>query len=588
MGGEAETHYPESPQEWLRAARRVSWLSAETRWFSTTENGPTQPTELKDIQAARDRRRAMGVSDDVITLAAVVHAGSLLDQRRALARLTQLAKQSAGRVSGVDVTLERVDPELERDVLTFLAARGGGRGRDAKTLLMEVEIHLATVEEALRAVVRGERTGAPVDALEPHARAQLMIHLRGASDFVIGYLLDHLAGELRSSDSRSAVAHLSALRAAADPRTLGPLTEALLESPYSEVRADAARAIARIDDARVAPVLHVALQTASEMGERLALIEALGLQGAARDSDFVREVLREYNRAPDQAAQLGSDPGMARHLIAALDAIFDSEQVETAVRHASHPLGEVRRAAIRAIGRAGDDTALAWLDRIEADGVPAGLHSELDMARRAVLARVELRGEASDVLLDQERRAAREKALERKFSRGLDVPPTKRHRALAWVLMVRARLASWFVQREAATEACERAHQADPGWFFPGWFQGRLWHQAGDLPRAVTGYRRCLPVAPRRLLSRSRWLTPIAQVFVTRAEQLIHQGHHTRARRLLDELWPYDLSRTASPVRLAVRRLRQQLAVLDESNQSLGPPSSSDPPQLESREESEP
>src|SRR5690606_1786963 len=140
---------------------------------------------------------------------------------------------------------------------------------------------------------------------------------------------------------------------------------------------------------------------------------------------------------------------------------------------------------------------------------------------------------------------ARQRALTRKFSRGLDVPPTKRHRFLAWVLMIRAYLAAFLGARDAANELCERANQADPGWYVPPWYQGRLWHRAGDLARAVAGYRRALPMAPPARLHSARWISPIVQCFVLRAEALSREGHGGRAQRLLDQLWPHDLSRAA-------------------------------------------
>src|SRR5690606_1136019 len=124
-----------------------------------------------------------------------------------------------------------------------------------------------------------------------------------------------------------------------------------------------------------------------------------------------------------------------------------------------------------------------------------------------------------------------------------DVTPTKRHRALAWVLVARALVARVFHGRETASELSHWAHQADPGWYFPPLLQGRIWHAAGDLARAVAGYRRSLGTAPRRLFHRASWITPIVSAFVAHAEHLLRAGHTVRAQRLLDELWPYDLSR---------------------------------------------
>ena len=109
----------------------------------------------------------------------------------------------------------------------------------------------------------------------------------------------------------------------------------------------------------------------------------------------------------------------------------------------------------------------------------AVMHVPLETARAALLSRIELRGEKAEVLLDAHRRRKRERALARRFSRGLDVTPTKRHRALAWVLVARALVARVFHGRETASELSHWAHQADPGWYFPPLLQGRIWHAAG-------------------------------------------------------------------------------------------------------------
>lgn len=559
------------PQDWLARARRHDWKGP----LGATR--PPQPPAVtgaprshgealtSGLAAARARRLALRSSDDVSTLHAVVRGGTLLEQRAALARLTVLARSSVA--PPIDIHDLQFDPELERDLLLWLAEGTGAAGREARAMLAQVQGLLERVERQVRQVVDGLAAGDPIGGLEPQEQAQLLLHLRSASSFLVGYSIDGLLDALERDDVREISRRLVAWRAAADPRLLPTLGSVLLDNPDSAVRAEAARALARIDDPRVAPTLQLAYQTASAREERIALIEAFGLQGEPRDSKFLRESLEAYQRESAlRPADAGSPPSSRPRdhghlgLVGALDALFDVELVEAAVRLATHPQAEVQRAAIRAIGRVGEDNALAWLDRIH-DDVPAGLHSELAAAESSILGRAELRGEKPEFLLEEGRRAARERALVRKFSRGLDVPPTKRHRVLAWVLITRALMARWLGGREAASELCDRAHQADPSWYLPPWSQGRLWWRVGDLPRAVVGYRRALTLAPRRLLRHTRWITPIVQCFVLRAETLMGQGHGVRAQRLLDELWPHDLSRAASPVRLALRRCRQNLAL---------------------------
>lgn len=585
-----------TPQEWLDRARKTEWLRLEGRTpHAARETRPREPQhegrprdgrrdEPREriprsrrgsalpqapgsamLAAARSRRLALATSTDVSTLKAIVRSGTLLEQRAALARLTELAR--SGTSAAVDTEAAQFDPELERDVLFWQVEGSGATAREARATLTQVEALLARLEERIRSVVEGREVNDPLESSSPDKQAQLHLHLRTASAFTVGYMIDALLETLDRGDVRDATRRLVALRAAADPRLLPTLSGLLLDSPDSALRAEAARVLARIDDARVAPVLNLAYQTASAREERIALIEALGMQGEARDSQFLREALESYLREtaaePSEATGAPSSRTRAQShagLLAALDAVFDPELAEAALRLVTHPHAEVQRAAVRAIGRVGDDAALAWLDRLHGE-VPPGLRGELDAAEACILGRAELRGERPELLLDRKRRAARERALARKFSRGLDVPPTKRHRFVAWILLLRASLAALFGARETASELCERAYQADPGWYLPPWLQGRIWWRAGDLTRAIVGYRRALPVAPQSRILRRRWITPIVQCFVLRAEALLQEGHTMRAQRLLDELWPHDLSRAASPVRLALRRCRQSLAL---------------------------
>lgn len=577
--GRPEDGPPITPQEWIERARRRTWLE--------TQGAPSQPAEptprrialevpAPGLAAARQRRRALRHSDDLSTLLATLRGGTLLEQRAALARLTELARrEGAANTHSGGLQLE---PELERDLLLWLAEGSGAPAREARAMLAEVDLLLTRLEQQVRGVVDGLDSLDPVSSLEPQEQAQLFLHLRSASPFVVGYLIDGAMEAFERGERREIARRLVSWRAAADPRLLPTLGSVLLDNPDSAVRAEAARALARIDDPRVAPLLQLAYQTASARDERIALIEAFGMQGEVRDSAFLRESLEAYLREAETPGTEPGPPSSSRGrdqghlgLVATLDALFDPELVETAVRLVGHPHAEVQRAAIRAVGRIGEGSALAWLDRVQ-ETVPDGLHGELATAEASILGRAELRGETPEVLLEQKRRAARERALARKFARGLDVPPTKRHRFLAWLLLGRAWIAAWIGARETASDLCDRAYQADPSWHVPPWFQGRLWRRAGDLPRAIAGYRRALPLTPRGLLRRARWITPIVQSFVLRAESLLHEGHGVRAQRLLDELWPHDLSSAAPAARLALRRCRQHLALSPASEQALVTP----------------
>ncbi len=481
------------------------------------------------------------------SLAATARGGAILERRAALERLTELAADDPTLLDEVDLTPVSHEPQLELDLLRLSAKRRGAPGREARAELARVDLLLDGFETAVRQVIEGVRGGDPLAELDARERARLMLHARRLDDFSIGFVIDSISSAVTGGSPADAVDRLTAVRPMADARLLLVLTSALLDDPRSEVRAEAARCIARIDDRRVVPLLLNANTRASDLGERIALAEALGIWGDFRGSESILEGLADQDHGTR---------------IAALDALYDPALAERAVARATGDDLDEQRAAIRALGRAGDERALGWLDRLESDedDLPPALAVELAMARQAVLARAEMRGDAPQELLERARRGARQRT--RALERSPGAPPTKRHRILAWLLMLRALLLSAIGLREAASALCDRALGADPRWFRPGLYQGKLWESAGDLARAVAGYRRALAIAPAHLSARPADMTRIAAAYLGRAEALYNAGRIEIARAMLDELSVLDLSSVPPHIRHALRRRRRRLLLM--------------------------
>lgn len=504
------------------------------------------------------RRRALADSDDVASLAATARGGAILERRAALERLAELAEHDAALLDDIDLRPVSHLPQLELDLLRLSARLRGAAGREARAELARVDQLLKGFEAAVRQVVEGVRGGHPLAELDPHERARLMLHARRLDDFSIGFIIDSISAAVTEGDTAEAVDSLAAARPMADARVLMVLAGALLDDPRSEVRAEAARCIARVDDRRVVPLLVMANARASDLGERVALAEALGIWGDFRGSDAILEGL--------------ADPGRGTR-IAALDALYDPALVERAVARANQEDFDERRAAIRALGRAGDERALGWLDRLEGERkaeLPPALGVELSVAREAVLARAEMRGDAPHELLERARRGAQ--TMTRALERSPGATPTKRHRVLAWSLMLRAILLSVLHMRESASALCDRALSADPRWYRPGLYQGRLWERAGDLARAVAGYRRALAIAPAELSTRHADMTRIATAYLNRAEALHDAGRIEVARAVLDELSVLDLSCVPPHIRHALRRRRRRLLLMPSLPSASGGP----------------
>lgn len=488
------------------------------------------------IVAARVRRQALAASSDVSTLWATARGGTLLERRAALQRLAALD------CDDIDLDSLELEAELERD-RQLAGARSAGR----ETRAAEATIERFAVE-AMR-TLDGVRGGDPFLDLDPHERARLMLHLRAAPDRVVAFVCDRLQQLLDGGNTMDACDRLAALRPAADRRTLPVLAAALLDDPRSEVRAEAARAVARIDDRRVPLLLSAASARASDVGERLALAEALGIWGDMRGSDIVRECL--------------ADPREGLRIFA-LEALYDPSLAELAMASARSESPDEQRAALRAVGRAGDERALPWLDELLDSKAVA---RDARAAQSAILARIEMRGEVADELAERTRRAAPKVTA---LTRELGAPPTKRHRFAAWLLMLRAVLARLVGLRETASSLCERALAADPGWYRPALYQGRLWLSSGDRSRAVAAFRRALGIAPETLATNADVMTAITTTYLARTDELLRAERVEAARALVDELMFLDLSSVPAHVRHAARRRRRRMAIasLPEESQS--------------------
>ncbi len=535
-----------APQEWLDAASELLTPTLG-RAIRREDAKPADPSQslLGAIVAARIRRHALASSKDVASLAATTRGGSLLDRRAALIRLVALAEGDEKILDKVSFEGIHHEPELGADLLRVQAKRRGAPGRETRATLGQVKQHLRRFEELVTESVEGATTVDALNSLDPRDRARLMLHHRDLSDLAAAFVADRIESSVKTGNVLDACDLITALRPAADPRMLPLLAAALLDDPRSEVRAEAARSIARIDDRRVVPLLYDAYSRASDLGERLALAEALALWGDFRGSEAVTSGL--------------ADPSDETK-ITALEALFDPELAEKAVQFARAGDHHLRHAAFRALARSGDVGALEWLDRIEAeaDELSPSLVAELKSARATLLARAEMRGESTQTALEQAKRIAGERSA-RVLVREPGAPPTKRHRFGAWLLMARALVAQLLGRREAASDLAERALEADPGWFKPALVQGHLWHKQGDPARALAGFRRALSLAPARIATRSSDMERIAMTYVARAEQLHEAGRVDVARTLIDELMQLDLSHVPSHVRIAVRRRRRKL-----------------------------
>ncbi|MEZ4224183.1 MAG: hypothetical protein R3B13_24755 [Polyangiaceae bacterium] len=535
---DGSTDIDSSVSAWLDDAQTHFRAALARAAVATPMASTASRSLLAAIVAARVRRRALAQSSDTALLVLAARGGSLLDKRTALQRLAHLASDDASLADDVDFASFIQEPELERDLQLLLEHRRGSAGRAARAELTDVRSGLARLSRAIARVLDGSEASDPYQGLRLAERTRLSLYLRDADDGTVAFLLDRIADLRDQADGPDVAERIALLRSAADVRTLPLLATVLLDDLRSEVRTEAIRALSRIDDRRVVGLLLSADGRASDSAERLAIAEGLALWGDFRGSDCIREALADAREATR---------------LAALEALWDPALAEQAFAHFAEGELELRRAALRALTRTGHERALAWLDEREPD--PA-LTAEFEVARDAILARLELRGDTEDELRAHRAR----KPVPRVLVRAPGVEPTKRHRFLGLMLVLRAILTRLLGLREASSSALDRASDADPSWPLPGLMQGNLWLDGGNLSRAVAGYRRALASCNDGLLRNGHAMTRIARAYLERTDELLEEGRTEAARALIDELMLNNLSRVASHVRHAARRRRRKLS----------------------------
>src|SRR5690606_17158017 len=124
----------------------------------------------------------------------------------------------------------------------------------------------------------GELQEEPLLRMSGDARALLLFYARELSDTVMAHVATLVEGSAGAADREMQHAVLSALRYAGDSR-LVPSLVSLLEQGDSKLVVEAARAISRIDDARVWPALLRAYERSVIDTERIALGAAIGRFG---------------------------------------------------------------------------------------------------------------------------------------------------------------------------------------------------------------------------------------------------------------------------------------------------------------------
>jgi tetratricopeptide (TPR) repeat protein len=489
--------------------------------------------------------------DDLRTLIAVVLAGKLTQRRAAVLRLGDLLQAGkAGSAEQARSALEalahlRAFP-IAYEVWQVSSRLPGAEGRRARQEGERWDELVAQLETQVRAFWDGEPGDEPTAGLPDEQRVQLLVRTRDLSDECVHHLSAVIEGCDGVSDQRSRAALLSALLNAGD-RRLVPALRAALESGKMELFVPATRALGRIDDPRVQPILRTAYERTAAAEERLVLAGALGSAGDRRALPYVREALAS------------GDERLLAHALEALAEVGDVDDVQAVTELLEHQNPRFAIAAVRTLGRIGESRALLGLRELSSTAETSALRAEIEEAQEAIVARMELLGEeaATPRTFDTTKRAA--------MVRRKD-PALVQLRA-RWYFL----LGYFWLALRAQTRALERFEAAaalQPDWAAPVLAVAMAYARKQESPQALGGFRRALGIDHVAVENNAHAMRMLAHAFLRRADAMQREGREDIARGLLEEALSIDLRKAPSDLRFA---LEQRLHVLRTKFDSLRP-----------------
>lgn len=498
------------------------------------------------VRSEEAGEQSVAAMTDVPTLLAVLRAGSLAQRRASARRIAErlgdhtLSADDRYRIQQVVEQLR--DVELLYDLLACHAMLSGPASREAEEMRREVHALAAQIQPAIYRYWEGDAQDEPLMMLSGDARAQLMLHARDLSDPILWHVSALIEGAHGGADLAQARALLSSVRYASDPR-LVPSLVAVLADEESLLVVEAARAISRIDDARVFPALVAAYERSVIDVERIALGAALGRLGDVRAADYIRAQLSSddehvFIRALEGLRTVGTpdDVPAVLALLRARDRVVASKAAHT-------------------LGRISDGRGLAELARIAREAEVSSLRAAAEESVAQIGARLVLRGEEPTGELTQ-------------LSADPDAPAPVTARVSLGVRTraLRLYLAGRAWQLLGATSRALTRFEAAvicwPDWAMPMIVAGMLYAARDDYAQALSLFRRALALSRTRIEKNPLIIRHVARCFLRRSEQVERDGRRAIARGLLDEVLSLDLRRVPSSLRFEIGRRHETLRAM--------------------------
>ncbi|MDD9941474.1 MAG: HEAT repeat domain-containing protein [Myxococcales bacterium] len=529
--------------------RLASWKAVEVeRPRESSRVFENRASYLMRLTTGTDERGMdLGRLDDLRTLLAVLRAGTLRQQRAAALRLGELLHDPKG-VPGdqvrlaVDTVVHLRRFDIAYELSSACAQLPGAEGRRARASRKGWDKLVEDVTGQVLSFWDGQLIAEPILALHGDQRAQLLARARDLPALLIMHVCAVIEGSGGVDNIADRRAMLAALQNAGDPRLVPTLRSVLLDGPDSELVRPATRALGRIDDPRVHPILKRAYERAVRAEHRLAIAASLGMVGDARGLPYAREVLE------------GGDTLMLPRALAALDHIGTYDDVQAVTQLLAHEDPSVVMAAVRTLGRIGDSRALMPLSRLSAATDRSALRAEIEESQAAVHARMELLGEepppaeTASETFDTTKLAAIVKKRD---------PTMVRIRA-GWALLTGY---AWLAigMRHKAAGRFEAAAALRPEWATPVLSVAMMYARGNNHAQALATFRRALEVDRAQVEQHPLAVRYLAQAFLRRAEAVEQDGREDVAFGLLEEALALDLRKAPSGLRFALSERHEAL-----------------------------
>lgn len=528
------------------AATRMASAEVATSLAPVAADDRSFLGQLK-VRSDVEGEQSVAAMTDVPTLLAVLRAGSLGQRRAAARRIAERLgdKDLPGddRRPIQDAIEQLRDVEIAYELLACHALLSGPVSREALRNRKDAIELGASIEREVIRYWEGDTHDEPLMKLSGDARAHLLLHARDLSDLLLGHVSALIEGASGMPDPALQRALLSSVRYAADPR-LVPTLVAMLEVNDSRLVIETARAISRIDDARVWPALAAAYERSVIDLERIALGAALGRVGDVRAADYVR-------------SQLASeDEHVLTRALEALRTVGISEDVPAVLNVLRGDRPVLASKAAHTLGRISDGRGLGELTRVAREAGVGALRAAAEEAVQQIGARLVLRGEeptGEGLPLGEE---------DERESMVATTAPAFGVRLRALRLFVVARLWQLVGARDRSLRCLEEAVKCRPDWSLPMVIAGTMYAAREEYGQALALFRRALELSRRRIERNPLLIKHVARCFLRRSEQVERDGRLAIARGLLEEVLTLDLRRVPSSLRFEIGRRHEALRLL--------------------------